>query len=320
MPQVYVALRLADWEREVIEQVLKGHAELAFMGTRSYEGIEEADAAIALRLPLQALEKAKRLRFVQVPAAGVDWLDVEELAARGVSVASAKGCNARAVAEHALALIFALAKRIPQQDAELKQGLWRQYTDENFLDDIHGSTLAIVGYGSIGRELARMAKALGMRVLGVRRSPGPDSVADLVCGLENLQDVLREADYVVVALPLTEETRGIIGERELRAMKRTAFLINVGRGPVVDEKALKRALTEGWIAGAGIDVWWRYPPEEGWPSVEEVHRLPNVVATHHKAGWTRKARESCLRFAAENVLRFLKGLTPLNLVEPGKGY
>ncbi|MEM0376569.1 MAG: 2-hydroxyacid dehydrogenase [Thermofilum sp.] len=320
MAKVFVALRLTSWEREILESALLGLAEVAYLRSKSYEGIEDAEAAIALQLPLQALDRARRLRFVQVPAAGVDWLNVKELAARGITVASAKGCNARAVAEHALALILALAKRIALQDSELKRGSWLRYVEENFLQDIEGSTLAIVGYGSIGRELARMAKALGMKVIGVRRNPQPDGVADLVCGVEELHRVLGEADYVVVALPLTEETRGLIGERELRAMKRSAYLINVGRGPVVDEKALRRALEEGWIAGAGIDVWWLYPPEEGWPSREGIHKLPNVVATHHKAGWTRKSREACLRFSAENVARFLSGLKPLNVVEPGQWY
>jgi len=318
--RVFVALRLAEWERRIIDGILGSSAEVVYMRPGSYEGLESAIAAITFRLPGEALSRASRLRFVQVPAAGVDQLDVKALAERGVTVASAKGCNARAVAEHAFALLLALAKKIVEQDNEVKRGVWRSYTEENFLVDLEGATLAVVGYGSVGREVARLAKAFGMRVLAVRKQPRPDELADFVGGLEDLPRVLSEADFVVVALPLTEETRGLIGERELRAMKKGSFLINVGRGAVVDERALYRALSEGWIAGAGLDVWWRYPPEEGWPSPLGVHKLPNVIATPHKAGWTRRAREACLRFSAENVLRFLRGEEPLNVVRPEEGY
>uniref|UniRef100_A0A7C3WJ41 Hydroxyacid dehydrogenase n=1 Tax=Thermofilum pendens TaxID=2269 RepID=A0A7C3WJ41_THEPE len=320
MDRVFVALRLAEWERRIIDGILGSSAEVVYMRPGSYEGLESAIAAITFRLPGEALSRASRLRFVQVPAAGVDQLDVKALAERGVTVASAKGCNARAVAEHAFALLLALAKKIVEQDNEVKRGVWRSYTEENFLVDLEGATLAVVGYGSVGREVARLAKAFGMRVLAVRKQPRPDELADFVGGLEDLPRVLSEADFVVVALPLTEETRGLIGERELRAMKKGSFLINVGRGAVVDERALYRALSEGWIAGAGLDVWWRYPPEEGWPSPLGVHKLPNVIATPHKAGWTRRAREACLRFSAENVLRFLRGEEPLNVVRPEEGY
>jgi phosphoglycerate dehydrogenase-like enzyme len=318
--RVFVALKLAEWERRIIYSVLGGSAEVVYMRPGSYEGIEGAVAAIAFRLPDEALARAPSLRFVQVPAAGVDQLDVKALAERGIRVASAKGCNARAVAEHAFALLLALAKRVVEQNDEVKRGAWRGYTEESFLADLEGSTLAVVGYGSIGREVARLAKAFGMRVLAIRKSPRPDELADFVGGLDDLPRVLSEADFVVIALPLTEETRGLIGERELRAMKKGSFLINVGRGAVVDEHALLKALREGWIAGAGLDVWWRYPPEEGWPSPLGVHKLPNVIATPHKAGWTRRAREACLRFSAENVLRFLRGEEPLNLVGPDWGY
>jgi len=318
--RVFVALRLAEWERRIIDSVLGSSAEVVYMQPGSYEGLESAVAAIAFKLPSEALTRAARLRFIQVPAAGADQLDVKALAERGITVASAKGCNARAVAEHAFALLLALAKRIAELDDEVKRGVWRSYTEESFLADLEGSTLAVLGYGRIGREVARLAKAFGMRVLAVKKRPQPDELADFVGGLDSLPWVLSEADFVVITLPLTEETRGLVGERELRAMKRGSILVNVGRGGVVDEHALYKALTEGWIAGAGIDVWWRYPPEEGWPSPLGVHKLPNVIATPHRAGWTRRSREACLRFSAENVLRFLRGEEPLNIVRPDEGY
>ena len=323
-PRVFVSLRVAGWERRVIERVLSPLSEVLYLGggRDPYKGIEEAEAAIAFKLPLDAINRARRLRFVQSPTAGVDALNVEELARRGVLIATSKGCNATSVAEHAMALVLALAKQITTQDSELKRGVWRRHTDETMLIDLKGSTMGIIGYGNVGRELARIAKAFGMRVLAIRRTPqeGSDPYADFVGGPGDMLRVLRESDFVVLCLPLTKETRGLIGERELRAMKKTAFMINVGRGAVVDEDALYRALVEGWIAGAGIDVWWAYPPREGAPSPEGIHRLPNVVATPHMAGWTRRARERCLRFAAENVARFLRGEEPLNVVSPERGY
>lgn len=320
MYTVYVALDLKEWERRIVEETLSREARIVYKSGKGFAGIEEADVAIAFILPRDAAQAAGRLKFVQVPAAGADNLDLEYLFERGVKVATSKGCNARAVAEHAFALILALAKRVVEQDGEVKRGLWRSFTEENFLADLDGSTVTIVGYGNIGREVARIAKAFNMRVLAVKKNPEKDSLADEVYPVERLAEALSQADFVVLALPLTRETYRLIGEKELKSMKKTAYLVNVGRGAVVDEEALYRALSEGWIAGAGIDVWWRYPPDKDYPSPLGVHRLPNVVATPHKAGWTRKARENCLRFACENVLRFVRGEEPLNLLEPSKAY
>ena len=321
-PLVFVSMRLDPREKAIVEDVLTPLSEVAYLGSGDdpYRGVEKAVAIIAFSLPLHVIERAVNLKFVQSPAAGVDRLNVEELTRRGIKVASSKGCNAAAVAEHVFALILALAKKVVEQDSEMKEGVWRGYTKETMLLDLEGSTVGVIGYGNIGREVAKRAKAFGMKVLGVRRRPKPDPYADFMGGPSDMLRVLAESDFVVVCLPLTRETRGAIGERELRAMKKTAFLIHVSRGPVVDEEALYRALTEGWIAGAGIDVWWAYPPEEGAPSPLGIHRLPNVVATPHKAGWTRRAREKCLRFATENVARFLRGEEPLNLVSPLTGY
>ncbi|MGC8835584.1 MAG: 2-hydroxyacid dehydrogenase [Infirmifilum sp.] len=318
--RVHVALRLSEWEKSIVESGLRNLADVVFPKGDVFEDIEKAEVAIAFRIPKEVALKAEKLRFIQVPAAGADGIDLELFARQGVIVASSKGCNARAVAEHAFALLLALAKRVVEQDAEMKKGGWRSHTEENFLYDIEGSTLAIIGYGEIGREVAKLGRAFGMRVLAVKKTPVNDPYTDLVVGPSETLSILAQADFVVVALPLTQETVGFIGERELRAMKKTSFLINVARGHVVNEEALYKALTEGWISGAGIDVWWRYPPEEGWPSKLGIHKLPNVIATTHKAGWTRRARESCLRFAVENVARFIRGEKPLNVINPEKGY
>jgi len=200
-------------------------------------------------------------------------------------------------------------------DRKLKEGVWLPWTDDTMLIDLEDKVLGIIGYGNIGRELARRAKAFGMKVYGVKRHPVEhDEFADKIYGSKGLELVLRESDFVVVTLPLTEETRGLIDEDKLRLMKKTAFIINVGRGPVIDEEALYKALTEGWIAGAGLDVWWAYPPSEEAPSRLGIHKLSNVIAIPHKGGWSMVARERCFRFAVENVRRFILGLEVRNVV------
>ena len=132
---------------------------------------------------------------------------------------------------------------------------------------------------------------------------------------KSLEEVMKNSDFVSIHLPLTPQTRRLIREEHLRLMKKTAYLINVGRGPVIDEEALYKALTEGWIAGAGLDVWWEYPPSPDTPSKLGLHKLENVVASPHKGGWTPQAREKCIRFAAENVRRYILGEKVLNVVD-----
>lgn len=143
---------------------------------------------------------------------------------------------------------------------------------------------------------------------------------DFIGSAKDLYKVLSEADFVVISLPLTRETRGLIGEKELKAMKPTAYLINVGRGPIIDEKALSKALREGWIAGAALDTWWIYPPTPHAPSRLNIHKLSNVIASPHVAGRTKAARHQCLLFAFTNVRRYLLGKQPLNVVNYDEGY
>ncbi len=319
--KVLLAWRAEPWEVEIFEAKLRGLAEVvAASGAALLREIEDAEVVVG-RPPDEALAAARRLRFVQAPWAGVDGYNLELLRSRGVVLASAKGCNARAVAEHALALMLALAKRVAAMDRVVKGGGWVPWTEATFLEDLEGKLVVVVGYGNIGRELARMCRCLGMRVVGVRRRPSePDGLAERIVGVGELEEAVRGADFIVVALPLTPETRGLIGRRVLEAVKPGAYLVNVGRGAVVDEEALYEALRSGRLAGAALDVWWSYPPSEGAPSRLGIHKLPNVIASPHKAGWTRGARRECLEFAAENVARYLRGEEPLNVVDYDNPY
>jgi len=316
--KVLIAWQASDWQVKIVKQVLGDLAEVDYLKMKEEldEKIADADVAIGGPIPDDALKKAHRLKFIQATSAGVDRFNFELLKERRIVLASAKGCNAREVAEHALALMLALAKKIPSMDKTLKSGKWIPWKSETMIGDLEGKTVSIIGYGRIGRELAKFCKALGMKILAVKRtSAAPDGVAEFIGGVESLDYVLAKSDYVVITLPLTPQTRGLINEQRLRKMKRTAYLINVGRGPVIDEEALYKALTEGWIAGAGLDVWWEYPPSPNTPSKLGLHKLENVVASPHKGGWTPKAREKCIRFAAENVRRYVLGEKVLNVVD-----
>jgi phosphoglycerate dehydrogenase-like enzyme len=186
--------------------------------------------------------------------------------------------------------------------------------------ELAGQTLGIVGYGRIGRALARRARAFDMRILAIRRdvarAVGDD--LDRLGGLEILHEVLREADHLVVALPLSESTRRLLGARELALMKRTAVLINVGRADVVDPDALYAALAGGRLGGAALDVWYRYPTDGSptLPAREPFHELPNVLMTPHVSGWTEGMLQARARLIADNIARAARGEPPLNHIPP----
>lgn len=270
------------------------------------------------------LERGERLRFLQATHAGVDGLDLRLAKEKGVLVASAKGVNSFYVAEMALALMLSLAKRITAFDRLAKRGVFPPYSWDYSTSTLRGRTVVILGYGGIGRELARLLKPFGARIIGVRREAGrgSDAYADAIIGVDELAKYIGEADFLVIALPLTEETRGLVGRDVIARMKRGAYIVNVGRGPVVDEEALYEALSKGAIAGAALDVWWLYPGRDQGRaySSKGIHMLENVVATPHRAGFTEEAEVDVASFVVENVKRFLRGEEPLGLVDPDKGY
>ncbi|MHA1594123.1 MAG: 2-hydroxyacid dehydrogenase [Candidatus Baldrarchaeia archaeon] len=287
--------------------------------------IGDVDIVFGARFSRRVLERGKNLKLIQVLGAGVRAELLEAVRGLNVKVANTHG-NAPSVAEHALALMFALAKRVVESDRMLREGIWLG-TWEHMGVQLEGKVVGIIGLGHVGRELAKRAKALGMRVIAIKRTPDPKIKEELglefLGGPQDLEYVLKNADFVVICVPETKETRGMIGERELRMMKPTAFLINVARGRVVDEEALYRALKEGWIAGAGIDVWYRYPRSEGercHPSKFPFHELPNIVMTPHRAAITPEGYWGMLKQVAENIKRIYRGEEPINMVDIERGY
>jgi len=253
---------------------------------------------------------ATRLRFIQSIGAGTDQFDQAALASRGIRLASAAGVNARAVAEHAMSLILALARRLPEARDNQARRFWRGMIGDltQREDELSGKTMLIVGLGRIGGRLAELAKAFDMNVVAFRRDPGAGrKAADSVHTLAELPALLPRADFVVLTCPLVPETRGVIDARALSLMQRSAFLINAGRGPCVVESALIEALNAGRIAGAALDCTDPEPPEATSP----LWAMPNVFITPHTGGETRQYEANVIEILVENLERMWRGETTL---------
>jgi phosphoglycerate dehydrogenase-like enzyme len=270
-------------------------------------GIARADVLVVSGLWRNELAAmAPKLKFIQSIGAGTDQFDREVLRAGGIRLASAAGVNARAVSEHAMSLILALARRLPEARDNQGKKHWRGMIGDlaQREDELQGKTLVIVGLGKIGGRLAQLAKAFDMRVIGVRRDPaGGRGAADEVHALAALPDLLPSADFVALTCPLTPETTNLIDAAALAAMRPSAYLVNCARGRVVDEPALVAALQAGTIAGAGIDVTW----EEPLPTQSPLWGAPNAFITPHTAGETRRYEDNVLDILMENLARQWRG-------------
>jgi phosphoglycerate dehydrogenase-like enzyme len=273
--------------------------------------IGEADVLVVSGLWQDGLlAKTGKLAYIQSIGAGTDQFPRERLAERGIRLASAQGVNARAVAEHAMALILALARKLPQARDHQAKKVWRGMIGDitRREDELGGKTLLVIGLGGIGGRLARLAKAFDLRVIGIRKNPaaGADG-ADAVHGIEALHRLLPEADFVALTCPLTRETEKLIDATAFRAMRSTAYLVNVARGRVVDEAALTAALVERHIAGAALDV----TAEEPLPPSSPLWEMEQVLITPHTAGETRRYEDNVLDILEENLDRLWRGTTPL---------
>jgi phosphoglycerate dehydrogenase-like enzyme len=273
--------------------------------------IGEADVLVVSGLWRDALlEKAGRLKYVQSIGAGTDQFSREALRARGVRLASAQGVNANAVSEHGMALILALARKLPEARDNQAKKHWRGMIGDFAAreDELGGKTLLVVGLGRIGGRLARLARAFGMRAVGLRRNPAAGAEgADAVHGLEALDRLLPEADFVALTCPLTKETEGLIGAAALAHIQPGAYLVNLARGRVADEPALIEALRAGRIAGAALDV----TAEEPLPPSSPLWEMPHVLITPHTAGETRRYEDNVLDILLENLARLQRGETAL---------
>lgn len=254
----------------------------------------------------ELLERAPRLRFIQSISAGTDQYDRERLRARGVRLASAAGVNANAVAEHALALLLALTRRLPEAVANQARRHWRGMLGDLALreQELAGKTLVLVGLGRIGNRIAELARAFGMQVLAVRRDPVAGAgAASAVHALTELPELAARADVLLLACPLTPETEGLVGGELLARLPSGALFVNVARGRCVDEPALLEALASGRLAGAAIDV----TRDEPLPADSALWAAPNLLLTPHTAGETRAYEDRVLDLLVENVARLARG-------------
>jgi phosphoglycerate dehydrogenase-like enzyme len=262
-----------DPERTLEDQVAEAEALIPSMG----------------RITAEVIAAARRLRLIVQFGAGLEGVDAEAAAARGIAVRNVPGANANAVAELAAFLMLGLARRLPLH----RRTFERRLVGDPPGTELRGKTLGIVGLGAAGRALARLARGLGMTVIATRRHPekteaAADTGAEWIGGPQDLDRLLGQSDYVSLHLPATAETRGLIDTSRLARMKPTACLLNLGRGELVDRQALVDALAAGRIAGAGLDVYWEEPPDPADPLLS----MDNVVATPHLGGLTAEAMSS----------------------------
>jgi phosphoglycerate dehydrogenase-like enzyme len=307
------------------ERLAKEFPAFTVIQGNSYDWLEENIAEVEVMftgsLSPQQFLAAKKLRWIHSQSAAVHQFMFPELVNSDALLTNSREVHAPVVAEHVIAMIFALAKKIPAAARFQQQGVWGQeaiWRGRLRPRDIAGATLGLIGVGSIGRNVAKNASSLGMRVLAVREHPEREKPpgVDQVLPSSKLLELVRESDYLVLSVPLTPETTGIVGHRELAAMKADASLINVGRGPLVDERALVDALREQKIGGAALDVF----DQEPLPSDSPLWKLENLLITPHIAGMSDKMWERHYSFFRENLGRYLLGQPLLGLVNKQQGY
>ncbi len=285
--------------------------------------LQEADVLCSYWVPENWRNLTKRLRWLQCSAAGVDSLLPTGVlnADSGITVTTAVGINTIPIGEYVLGSMLMFNRTWPEMVRLQGRHIWPRSINWYNLGrrELAGQTLGIIGLGSIGRRVAQLGRAFGMSILATRRTMQTgeqDPDVDFLYETAQLHEMLGKSDYVVIAVPLTQETDHFIGEAELRAMRPNTYLVNVARGRVIDEQALIRALREGWIAGAGLDV----TEEEPLPSDSPLYTMPNVILTPHVSGASVNYDARLTELFADNLRRFRAGQELRNLYEPGRGY
>ncbi|MBC7235377.1 MAG: D-2-hydroxyacid dehydrogenase [Chloroflexi bacterium] len=262
---------------------------------------------------------AKKLRWVQSPSTGINYyLDIPEFVASDVLLTSARGTHAACLAESAFAMILAFTREIRRFILAQLEHRWVGRELRHEMTELTGTTLGIIGFGAVGRAIAERAKAFGLNILAVDLYPGdkPDYVAEL-WGVDRLEDLMAQSDYVVVTVPYTPDTDGMIGAAQIGHMKKNAILVGISRGKIIDEAALVDALRNGRLRGAALDVF----AQEPLPPDSELWDVPNLLITPHAAGGTQYEGRYVLDILTENLERFLKGDLPLrNQIDKKRGF
>jgi phosphoglycerate dehydrogenase-like enzyme len=262
-----------------------------------------------------AIDKANQLRWLHSLSAGVDHLMGTRLRESDIPVTNAKGAYSQSLGEYCIAAMLFFAKDLRRMQKSQHSGKWDVFN----VDMLEGKTLGVLGYGDIGKASARRAKAFGMKIVALRRRPeksSGDEIADEIWGMERKLELMATCDYILLAMPATPDTKGIVGEAELKAMKKDGVIINLGRGNAIDEKSLIVALQQNWIRGAALDVFEVEPLPEG----HVFYTLENILVSAHTADHTSTWLEDSMQIFLANFGRFSKGEPLLNLVDKGVGY
>jgi phosphoglycerate dehydrogenase-like enzyme len=310
----------SESERAAVAQGLhdafdRAEVVFGFWGTELHYALIDARGTGG-NVPIQTIrDAAPRLKWIQLTSAGADRLLNSGFVEQGITVTTVSGLHATPIGEFIVGAMLQWAKGAPRtMRAQLKHE-WARFAPT----ELHGKTVGIVGIGHIGAEAARLAKAFGCRVIATKRSATVAETAeycDEILPARDLPRVLAESDYVALCLPLTDETRGLIGEKELRLMKPSAFLVNIARGPVIVEQALIEALRTGVIAGAALDVF----EQEPLPADSPLWEMDNVIVTPHISGGTEIYNARATAIFTDNLRRYLSGAPLRNVVDPSRGY
>ncbi len=304
--------------QEYVAKIQSGFPSIEVLQTENPQEVEkmvqDAEILISWWSNFQpAFLDSPKLRWVHALSAGIDGFLLPQILEGKVLLTNSRGIHGIPISEHVFAIMLAFSRGLNQFGRNQTQNKWQR----THLTELRGKTLGIVGMGSIGSEIARLGTAFGMRVMGVKRTPisAPEGV-NRVVGMEGLEMVLKESDYLVIAVPLTPETFGLIGSVQLEQMKPTAVLINIARGEVIQEEQLAEALRQGVIAGAGLDVFNTEPL----PQDSLLWEMENCIITPHCAALSPQYMTRATDLFCRNLDAFLQGEPMPTLVDPGRGY
>lgn len=319
-PKIYVTRELPERGLKIISQYFDAEVWKEYAPPPKQVIIEKAKNVEALatllsdKIDAEVFNASPNLKIVSQLAVGFDNVDVPEATRRGIYVTNTPEVLTDTTADFAWALLLAVARRVVEADKYVRTGQWKVGWHPAMLAgrDIHGATIGILGAGRIGYAVAKRATGFGMKILFYDVIPRPEMEKDFGAKSMDLNSIFKESDFISVHVPLMNETRHLVNEERLRLMKKTAYIINNSRGPVVDEKALYKALKEGWIAGAGMDVFEQEPT----PLDNPILKLDNVVVAPHISSASIETRAQMAQMVADNLVAFFEGRKPPNLVNP----
>jgi len=319
-PKVYVTREMPERGLSIIKERFEAEVWSDYAPPPKKTIIQKAAKVDALatllsdKIDAEVFDAASNLKIVAQMAVGFDNIDVNEATKRGIYVTNTPGVLTETTADFAWALLMAIARRVVEADKYVHMGKWKVSWHPMMMQgrDVYGATIGIVGLGRIGCAIAKRAKGFDMTVLYYDVVRRPDFEKEYNIQFTPLDTLFQKADFVTINVPLTKETYHLVDEKKLRLMKKTAYLINNARGPIVDEKALYKALKEGWIAGAALDVFEQEPT----PLENPLLKLDNVVVAPHISSSSYETRSRMAEMVAENLVAFFEGKTPPNLVNP----